>query len=403
MNEKNSTRIPTSLEKFMMYNDDGVFYIGHASALVRIKKQLFLFDPVWDHKPYGDYWTFYPKQVNCDQILEKVGNIFLSHIHEDHICDRILKNFGGSAHIMKGRPPLTKRIMATGAAAILHTPFKWTEIEDGIEAYFVPHTFNSIDSSVFLRSVPDYVEDFFVYVGSDNFLSPELIKKIKPDIPKVDVAMIPYAFIHWYPHLIVNMAPNEKNAELTRLNKQSLDQARSFIEAFRPGTVIPFGSNLYYASGEDHILNQALTKPEELVENPMKTGSFILSCGARHDVKLEEKFEATEFPVPDFDYDFQNSDLKKVETKLEACAAKVPGNVLLVNDISIDLETLKVGYKEVPKGKNATAFRFDEPIFEKWLRGEITFEQAIGTRRFICARVPNVYNVNVFEFMNNHL
>lgn len=400
VNSKNRTHLPTSLEKFMMIEDDGVFYVGHASALIRMGGKLFLFDPIWDAKPYGDYWSFFPKQINCDQVLDKLYSIFISHIHEDHLCDEILARTTCPIDVMRGRKPLEDRLRAVaGDRVFTSQPFRWHKLNNAdVEFYYVPHAFNSIDSSIFIRS-----KDYCVYVGSDNFLSKELLVKIAQDIPKVDVAMVPYAFIHWYPHLLNNITDEERETETKRLNKQSLDQAREFIDTFRPETVVPFGSNLFYAAGMDHILNRSLAKPEDLTEYPMKTGDFILKGGARHDDKTDEPFDEKEFPTPDYEFEVDPGRMYKVAMRIEENLPRVMNHTLIVNGVCIDFEDLTVAYKMVKTGREITAFFFDEPVFKKWLEGTITFEQAIGTRRFTCRREPNKYNLKVFEFMNNFL
>lgn len=385
-----------SLKEFMRLDSDGVFYVGHASALVRINKKLFMFDPVWNHKPYGDYWTFYPSQVDCDEILDKVSGIFVSHIHEDHLCDEILKKADCPIYIMDGRGP---SLMSRVPADLLAKPFQWFKVEDDIEAYFVPHSFNSIDSSVFIRS-----KDYCVYIGSDNFLSKELLLKVAPSVPKVDVAMVPYAFIHWYPSLMSNMTDQEKNAETNRLNEQSLQQARDFMTCFRPRVTIPFGSNLFYASGLDHLLNRLLAKPDDLVEDPLLTGDFILSDGNIYRDRTPETFKEKEFPALEnhFYPEINESRISRLKEKLSKAQSIGEPHILIINNIPIDL-SIPAMTTAFPSNAFITEFNFNEREFYKWFDGEITFEQALGTRRFSCLRSPNQYNLKVFEFMNNYL
>lgn len=403
----NETRLPTGLDKFLMIEDDGVFYIGHASALVRISGYLYLFDPVWDHKPYGDYWTFYPKQVNCDRVIEKITAAFVSHIHEDHVCDSILSKMRNAIYIKDGRLTLVNRLGKANGYYLFEKPaFKWFPVspKDEVEAYFVPHAFNSIDSSVFIRS-----KDYCVYVGSDNFLSKELLLKVAGDVPKVDVAMVPYAFVHWYPHLVMSLSEEKREAEIQRLNKQSLDQARDFITALRPKMVIPFGNNLFYSDAQDHFLNRSLAKPEDFYkEHSISTGDFVVKINDNcsevfHDDPPRYPFEAKKFPAIEAGFtEITKERVALLKSKLGKAKPIGEPHLLIVNDLAIDLNKPDLTVVFDPKVPS-TEFKFNERELIQWLDGEITFEQAIGTRRFQCYRTPEQYNLKVFEFMNNYL
>ena len=386
-----------SLENFMETDADGVFYIGHSSALVRISKKLILFDPVWNHKPYGDYWTFNPPQYDCDSIIGKVDHCIVSHIHEDHLCDRIISKLGVPVSIMSGRWPLTDRLSKI-AFTHLHPELEWVNLNEDVQAFFVPHAFNSIDSSVFLRS-----KSYCVYLGSDNFLDSTMLEKL-PNV-KIDVAFVPYAFIHWYPHLMVNMTEEEKFLEANRLKKQSLDQAQMFVKKMRPRLTIPFGSSLFYAEGPDHILNRCVADPEEFEgATPMFAGDYIISKGGAKFSDPSRSFKPRNFgPLFTDKVSITTHDLERLKRQVKNASFRVENHSIIVNGVvEVDTDALQVHLLTKAKVPY-TQFDFDEDVFSDWIRGLITFEQAIGTRRFKCLRVPNVYNVKVFEFMNNFL
>lgn len=397
-----------NLKKFMSSEVDGVFYIGHASALVRISKELFLFDPIWDNKPYGDYWDFYPAQINCDEILSQVKGVIISHIHEDHVCLPILKRLPRSCkiHNMIGRQPLIDKLLKSEKMIEDYTHSEWHKISDDVEIMFIPHAFNSIDSSCFIRS-----NAYCVYVGSDNFLNARWNNFVKDFRP--DVAMIPYAFIHWYPRLM-NMDSAEKWKEVDRLNAQSLEQAKQTIKALDPKVVIPFGNNLIYAE-RSSILNTNISMPDDLVDNPMETGGWCLANGEYSQVQFEvPAFKSKMFDPIDCKVNIEGWMLEEVRQKISPAVKvndvwcfrqpkPIVGHEFIVNDISIELTTFQVGVNYGQSDRNITRFDLDKEVFNEWIAGNITFEAAIGTRRFLCTRTPNVYNLEVFEFMNNYL
>ncbi len=399
------------LQKFMDTEKEGVFIIGHSSALVKIyddkKAYHFLFDPVWDHEPYGKHWGFYPAQVNCDEILHLIDGCFVSHLHEDHVCERILKKLECPVYIMKGRPELAKRlsfcselceIRPDGVFGLVH--------ETAICAYFVPHDFNTIDSSVFI-----FNEDFCVYHGNDNFLSlPSVMKLEKLFKNRIDVAMLPYAFIHYYPHLLSNLTDGEKELEARRLGLLSIEQADHFVNVLCPKAAIPFGASLFYKGGKDHPLNKYLMAPHYF--NGLCSflaGGYVFKDGESPMPVLGQEYnkilESIENTAPEFEpfipdkgtnLAIWNVLFKKVEKhKLDE------KHIFGVNGLRINLmDGLSCQESTtIPR----TEFHFDKNTLFRWLRGDITFEQAIGTRQFRYERWPNVYNLKVIEFYNKYL
>lgn len=398
-----------SLQKFLGTAHDGVFYIGHASALIRLNQELYLFDPIWDHKPYGEFWTFHPEQINCDAILDQVKGVFISHIHEDHVCMPILKRLPPGCWIrsMEGRPNLRERILQTGATGEDYSPLVWHEIRPGIEVMFLPHAFNTIDSSVFIRS-----KNFCVYVGSDNFLADYRNMWLKDQNIQVDIAMVPYAFIHWYPRLM-NMPKNLIESEVRRLNEQSIFQAQYTINAMKPEYVIPFGNNLLYSEG-GHPLNRDIAQPANLPTTPItskhiETGGFILKGGPgqyyTHYERNKKRFPSVKLPRMDANVELTEGMFEIVQDKLKKVPKRIRRNFFVVNGLVMNLETMEVWTGDIREMglANITEFDFDKTIFMDWITGIYTFEQALGTRRFLCTRTPNVYNLEVFEFMNNYL
>lgn len=422
-------RIPESrLAQFLSSKDDGVFIIGHASALVRLDGRLIAFDPVWDHKPYGNYWTFYPPQIDCSSIIEKLDLIVVSHIHEDHLSDKILSQATCPVLIMSGRPQLADRIRSSGRPLFEAEPHQWVipnvwgdGSDRSVWIYFVPHSKNSIDSSCFAMNSKTM---FTVYHGNDNFLELDQIKRVKKAVQRVDVAMIPYAFIHWYPHLVDTLGSHVRSSELKRLNWQHINMATTFAYEINPRLTIPFGASLYYAEDEDHPLNRGLTNPYDLCPMidsaaPFHAGDWILDTGAhshlmprfefmmgrrRHFDRLSFKPEPDENYVPTYD------DLERIQSKALKSDIMVKNHYFGVNDrVWISLEHLTVGRTyngtlvQPSVNHSITHFHFEGPVFARWARGEITFEQAIGTRRFRLKRSPEEYNLHVFEFMNKFL
>ena len=100
------------LTKFLKSDDDGVFYTGHASILVRLNKKKYLFDYINNTNFYRNSWIFFPSQI-FDKRLFDVDGIFVSHIHQDHYDPCLLRKFQNKKipiYILDGRESF-KRVL----------------------------------------------------------------------------------------------------------------------------------------------------------------------------------------------------------------------------------------------------------------------------------------------------
>ena len=82
---------------FLNSDDDGVFYTGHASILVRLNKKKYLFDYINNTNFYRNSWIFFPNQI-IDNRLFDVDGVFVSHIHQDHYDPNLLRKFQKKKH-----------------------------------------------------------------------------------------------------------------------------------------------------------------------------------------------------------------------------------------------------------------------------------------------------------------
>ena len=96
----------SELSSFLDSDKDGVFYIGHASILVRLNNKKFIFDVIKNTNFYNRSWLFFPSQVNDKRIFD-VDGVFVSHIHGDHYDPDLLKQIQRKnipIYILDGRP-----------------------------------------------------------------------------------------------------------------------------------------------------------------------------------------------------------------------------------------------------------------------------------------------------------
>lgn len=393
------------LERFMERVEDGVFIVGHSSALVRINRKLFLFDPIWDAKPYGEYWTFFPSQVNCDEILPELTGCFVSHVHADHLHLPILSRLKCPIFIMDGRPQLKAELShldVTEVPAFERRFFPGTDIS----ICFLPHSFNTIDSSVIIES-----SSYSVYVGSDNFLDMNLIRKAKDLSRRPDIALIPTQFIHYYPFLCLSLTEAERRSEIYRLTRQSIEQAKNFREFLNPKITVPFGGSLFYDSGWNHILNRYLIQPFQEGFSALFAGDQIsgetidrfYSSDREYFSDLQQFLGAgetgfSEIHAPKYPPAGLGTILDRVRK-----APRINYRFVINESVIVDGRTLQVDYLKGPIREPYVAFMLAEKEYEQWHTGQLTMEQVIGTRRFAYKRFPNVYNLESVEWFSKWL
>lgn len=395
-----------NLSDCLSSREDFVFIIGHASALIRINSKLILFDPLWDpHNPY-DSWKLIPANIDCSDILHQVDAIICSHEHKDHTVLPILTKAQKTVHIMGRRPQFKKLLRSAKLEVEEYVPGYWLPMVGltEVEVYFVDHPTNKIDSACFLKS-----DKFCVYLGNDCFLDQAKINEIKCDIGKVDVALVPYASINFYPHLLRNLTDGEKENESKRLNDDNLYKAKLFIDEFRPMWTVPTGANLFLDQGASHPVNSNMTMPCAVEPNYLLAGEYILADTLpKMDTQILSLEEMIDVLLPnkatnyDFSYSLQEEDLPLIADKVKASKITVKDFRIQIQDMVIDLENLTVTLNKYCKDPYVK-FHVDRKYIDRWITGKVSFQDLLGTWRFEYERHPNERRIDVERFWNEVL
>ena len=164
------------LSLFLDSDKDGVFYIGHASILVRLNKKKFIFDVIKNINFYNNSWLFFPSQINDKRIFD-VDGVFVSHIHGDHYDPKLLKKIQKKnipIYILNGRPGFNKDLKDK-KINFKKIPYnKKYFIDDNIWVYGCLHEYNDIDSSLVISN-----NNLSVYHGNDNFITSKTLIPLK--------------------------------------------------------------------------------------------------------------------------------------------------------------------------------------------------------------------------------
>jgi L-ascorbate metabolism protein UlaG (beta-lactamase superfamily) len=426
-----------SLDAFFGSADDGVLYVGHASILARLCGKTFLFDPVGLSAPYDGCWVFFPAQV-MDPRLLTVDAVVVSHCHQDHFDTAFLKLFPPTTpiHIVEGRPMFAQMCAEAGIDAAPLPADRLTQIAPGVEIYAILHETNGIDASMVIRN-----ERLGVYHGNDNYVSAATLQRLKDAIGRVDVACVPFAYIHWYPFLLEGVDATWRDAEARRLTDQYLDKGIEQAEILDAGVVIPFGANLAYWDDAWSVMNRAALSPLDFVAYarsrparhperylPMFAGDTVMkrpgggleiACRARSAEAFRTEMQAALAANPHRPAEppaqaveaARPVDLGWLEARLRRHAAQRhdhrvrvegPGERPLKVEIDLSAQTAEI----VANWKFAAPyhhFRLEAEPMLRWLERTMTLEGVIGTRRFRLERLPERYDPAILAVINGAL
>jgi len=417
---------------------NGLFYMGHASVLAVFGGKRILFDPVVLSKPYGDSWAFFPPQIQDPSVFE-VDAVVISHIHQDHYDLQFIKALVGKAKIVVigGRPSFLKDLVDNDVKGLcVIDPEVVTEIFDGVSIFGVLHETNGIDSSAIV-----FNDKFCVYHGNDNYLQPSSLRKFTQIRPEIDVACIPYAYVHWYPFLLEH-DKHEATAiaqEGDRLVRLYMDDCLNSIRVLKPRVMIPFGANLLLNHGGLYsAINMAVRTPVEFCEyanshaadladlvKPMLAGDYCSVVDGVLNVVTERNFDGETYrrsaqkflagvrPVQG-DGAHGATDpqvfLETLNYRLQAFTAPESHIVRVdlqdaggTSKLEIDCAAREAHWVQTyNEGIDYHHFKLDSVSSSAWLRGG-RLEEAIGTRRFTLRRVPNSYSKSILRLVSTVL
>jgi len=428
--------IDRDLTKFLNSPNDGVFYLGHASILVRLNGKKFLFDFIHNMNFYRNSWIFFPNQI-LDKRLLNVNGIFVSHIHQDHYDPVLLTKFNKlkvPIYILDGRENFISTLKKEKIKFNLIPRNKKIFIDNTIWVYGCLHEYNDIDSSLVISN-----NNLTVYHGNDNFITEKSLIPLKKKVGKIDIACIPFAYINYYPYLLNSLSRKVMLQEGRRLENLFMNYGIKQSKILKPSVVIPFGSNLFHIDDPKSDMNKAVATPVDFVnyaqsknkraKNIYKTilsGDYCLKINNKIKCKYQNirkkefndkliKFTLSKKKIIKNINDikiveFNNTIKKNIQRKIKKNPNKLDHNLVISSKskqnkkIIINLKNDKVSYlidNKLPF--NSHYFILEDNEFNLWVKNKISFEEVLGTRRFRYERYPNVYQVKINQIYTNYL
>ena len=424
------------LSNFLESSDDGVFYIGHASILVRLNKKKFIFDVIENTNFYNNSWLFFPSQINDKRIFD-VDAVFVSHIHGEHYDPKLLKRLQNKKipiYILDGRPGFNKDLKNKKIKFKKIPINKKYFIDKKIWVHGCLHEYNDIDSSLIISN-----DNLSVYHGNDNFITEKTLIPFKKKVGKIDVACIPFAFIHFYPYLLKSLSNNENKKEAKRLENLFMNYGIQQAKILKPDVIIPFGSNLFHLDNPKCSMNKGVATPVDFVNyakkfhktsqknyKTMLSGSYCLKksnkiicyfeniTSSKFNTHLEKftykKIKLINHKKIKKKVTINKNHLKIIRNKISKNKYKLDHKILVSNEsqknqkICINIKNSNVSvYNKKNLPLNCHYFIVQDNEFNQWIKKKITFEEVLGTRRFTYERYPNNYNVKVNSIYTNFL
>jgi len=265
--DNNSHSTNKDLTKFLDSKADGLFYIGHASILVRLNGKKYLFDFINNMNFYSNSWIFFPNQI-LDKRLLNVDAVIVSHIHQDHYDPDLLRKFNKKnipIYILNGRKSFIQNIKKEKIRVKLIPVKKKTYIDKNIWVYGCLHEYNDIDSSMIISN-----DNLSIYHGNDNFITNKSLVPLKKAVGRVDIACIPFAYINYYPYLLNGISKKLMNNESYRLESLFMDYGIEQSKILKPKLIIPFGSNLFHIDNPKSAMNKGVATPVDFVNYAKK-------------------------------------------------------------------------------------------------------------------------------------
>lgn len=422
------------LNSFLSLNEDGSFYVGHASVLVRLSGKLFLIDPVFSRPLFLESWIFFPELAIDLDLLTKIDGVLISHSHEDHYDMALLRSLPKSLpiYITKGRVGFDELLSDKSLNVIPLQPFEKNLIFGDISVYPIPSDHNDIDSSFVIQN-----KSFGVFQGNDNFLGESVVQRVASVVGKIDHSYVPFAYVWWYPYCLTSLSEDQRRTESLRLSHKNMAIGAMMGRLFGSDVIIPSAANLSFYDNSESAINREIATPfdyldyvrenhRDLVSKTFAlfSGDYALKLGQENkvysagltkaeffnklDVFLQKRNESIP-PAPvrvDLQSDeiravqrrFTGKQLPKFDRRLFFRRADLPGWAL---EVSMQDYSSKIT-QEGMKSPGSITFDIQPHAFEMWLEDRITLETILNSQRFLTYRNPEVFEQDVWNVLRTN-
>jgi len=409
-----------SLDQFFESQEDGIFYVGHASILIRLNGKTILCDPAGYEDPYLFSWFYFPDQIK-DSRFFTVDYVYVSHVHKDHYDIGFLRNLSPQTQllIMEQRETFERELQKENISYKTVKAEEDIELEPGIKIRGFINETNKVDSSAIFFS-----NNFAVYHGNDHWVDISKLEQFSQN-QKINVACIPFAYIAWFPYCSANLTVKEIASKSENLVNQAMNYAVDAITRINPDVMIPFGSNLVHFTDAYSMLNLSVKAPTEFYDyahakrcsdsvEPLHAGDSILQTPKSGILVSKKKINTAEYrnqmnehiqrQVKSYEELWnlypQISDQEFLSTVRQRVSSFPETNQVIRIEShdgkkKLEVNTVKQEINFVQKWSSLQYsihhYRLDDVASLAYFSGKTIFDDIVGTRRFTLERKPNLY------------
>jgi L-ascorbate metabolism protein UlaG (beta-lactamase superfamily) len=248
-------------------------FINHASVIIKNTNISLLSDPWYQGDAFHKGWNLLC-EISDDQIIDilnKVTHIWISHEHPDHFSVSFFKKFSKQINERNIKilfqDTKDKRVIQF----LEKLSFEYVELSDNVtlkldEGFSVTCIKDGFYDSALLVNNKD---ERILNLNDCDVTNPNKAKEIFSKTGEVDVLLTQFSYAAWK-----GGVANKKwrvQAALDKLNTIDLQ-----ISTFRPKFVIPFASFVYFSNKENLYLNDAINKPNDVVNRFKESRANII-------------------------------------------------------------------------------------------------------------------------------
>lgn len=185
---------------FLLTDNSAIWWLGHATALIRINNTTILTDPVFSERVSPVTFAGPKRFTPCASTIEKlppIDIIVISHNHYDHL------DYASMRQLIKRFPDvmimvplgLKKKMLKWGAKRVVELDWWQSAEADGVKLSAVPakhwsrRALNDLNKTLWCGWMIEYCGHCIYFVGDTGYTSQFV--EIKQHFPQIDIALIP--------------------------------------------------------------------------------------------------------------------------------------------------------------------------------------------------------------------
>lgn len=266
-------------------------FINHASVIISDGKTSVLSDPWYTGEAFHKGWNLLHENSTeeISEILDGITHIWVSHEHPDHFSVPFYKLFSQNIKALSIKILFQKTKDQRVVEFLTKQGFDVQELE------FNQQIFLNDDFSVTCIKDGFYDSGLLIEANGEKILNlndcevttENRANEVFSVTGEVDVLLTQFSFAAW-------KGGKENKKWRDEAAEEKIKTVRLQIEKFNPKLVIPFASFIYFSNTENFYLNDAVNKPQDVV-NKIRCYAkkiFIMApfdkIGSDHDVTTSE-------------------------------------------------------------------------------------------------------------------